>query len=53
MLFFLAICDVQRNKCGDVEVESKKSMEENNLLFSCAQDRFKSSQTDIKGSEKN
>jgi len=53
MLFFLAICDVQSNMCGEVEVESKKSVEENGLLFSCAQDRFKSSQTDIKGSEKN
>ncbi len=39
---------MQSNKYGEVEVESKKSMEENDLLFSCAQDRFKGSQTDIR-----
>ncbi len=34
-------------------MESKKSMEKDGLLFSCAQDRFDRSQTDMKGSEMN
>ncbi len=34
-------------------MESSKSIVENGLLFSFAQDRFKGSQTDMKGLEKN